>query len=64
MIQLNLCYGRQEVQKLQGHVLDAHTWVVCKVVVETMLLVVKQCIFNQIQEYWVLSNALKVPFKN
>ncbi len=46
---INICYGKQKIQKLQGHVLDAHTWAVYKMVVETMLLVVKQCIFNQTQ---------------
>jgi hypothetical protein len=36
---INLCYGR--IQELQGSVLDAHTWAICKVVVETMLPIVK-----------------------
>ncbi len=57
---INLCYGRQEVQKLQGRVPNAHTWVVFKMVAEIMLLVVKQCIFNQTRGYWLLSNALNV----
>ncbi len=40
--------------------LDAHTWVVCKVVVKIMFLVVKQRIFNQTQGYWLLFDALNV----
>jgi hypothetical protein len=46
-VAINLFYGVQETQKLQGHVPNAHTWAICKVVVETILLIVKQCIFNQ-----------------
>jgi len=38
---INLWYGTQEIQELQGHVLDAHTCAICKVVVEIMLHVVK-----------------------
>jgi hypothetical protein len=48
---INLCYERQETQELQGCVPNAHTWAICKVVFETMLLVVKQCILNQIRRY-------------
>jgi len=42
---------------LQGCVPNAHTWAVCEVV-ETLLPIVKQCIFNQTRGYWLLSNAL------
>jgi hypothetical protein len=50
---INLCYGKRETQELQGHVLDAHTWAICKVVVETKFFVVKQGIFPyQTQGYW------------
>jgi hypothetical protein len=44
---INLCYGRQETLELQGRILDAHTWVICKTITETMIPVVKQCIHNQ-----------------
>ncbi len=40
--------------------LDARTLAICKMVVETMLVVVKQCILNQTQGYWLLFNALNV----
>jgi hypothetical protein len=33
---------------------------VCKVVVEIVFFVVKQCIFNQTQGYWLFFNALNV----
>jgi hypothetical protein len=59
---INLCYGRQEVQELQGCVLDAHTWAICEVVVETLFPIVKQCILNQIQGHCLLSNALNATF--
>jgi len=39
---------------------DAHTWAVCEMVVETVFPIVKQCILNQTQGYWLLSNALNV----
>jgi len=42
----SLCDGRQEIQELQGRVLDAFTWAICKVVIEIMFPLVKQCIFN------------------
>ncbi len=38
---INLCYGKQENQELQGCVPNTHTWAVCKVVVETMHPIVK-----------------------
>ncbi len=57
---INLCDGRQKNLRLQGRVLDAHTWVVCKVVAKIMFLVVKQCILNQTQGYWLLFDALNV----
>jgi hypothetical protein len=58
---INLCYGKREIQKLQGHVLDAHTWAICRVVVETLFLVVKQCIFlYQTQGYWLFIGVVNV----
>jgi hypothetical protein len=57
---INLCYGRQKTQQLQGYVPNAHTWAICEVVVETLLPIVKQYILNQTQGYWLLSNALNV----
>jgi hypothetical protein len=33
---------------------------ICKVVIEIMFFVVKQCIFNQTQGYCLFSNALNV----
>jgi hypothetical protein len=56
----NLCDGKQEIQELQGRVLDAHTWAICKVVIEIMFPLVKQCIFNQTQGYRLLFDALNV----
>ncbi len=38
---INLCYGRQEIQKLQGCVPDTYAWAIRKVVVETMHPIVK-----------------------
>jgi hypothetical protein len=40
--------------------LNAHMWVVCKMVVETMLPFVKQCTFNQTEGYWLVIDALNV----
>jgi hypothetical protein len=37
---------------------DAHTWAVCNLVDKIMFLVVKQCILNQTQGYWLLFDAL------
>jgi hypothetical protein len=49
---VNLSYGRQEIQELQGCVSNAHTWTVCNVIDKIMFLVVKQCILNQTRKYW------------
>ncbi len=38
---INLCYGRQETLELQGHVLNARTWAIRKMVCETMLPIIK-----------------------
>ncbi len=59
---INLCYGRQEIQELQGCVLDTHAWAICKVVVETIHPIVKFCIFKQTWGYYLLSNALNDAF--
>ncbi len=59
---INLCYGKQKIQELQGHVSNAHTWTICKVVAKIMFHVVKQCIFNQTWEFYLLSNALNAIF--
>jgi hypothetical protein len=63
---INICYGKQETQELQGQVPDAHTWAICKVIVETMFLVVEQCIFlYQTQGYWLFFGvAISVCMQN
>lgn len=38
---INLCYGKQEIQELQGCVLDAHRWAIYKMVVKIMFTIVK-----------------------
>jgi hypothetical protein len=43
---MNLCYGRQEMVESQGCLPDAHTRAVSKAIIETMIPIVKQCIFN------------------
>ncbi len=48
--------------QLQGRVSNAHTSAVCKAITETMIPIVKQCIFNQIQGYQLLSDAVNVAF--
>jgi hypothetical protein len=40
--------------------LDAHTWLVCKMIIEVMFLVVNQRIFNETRGYRLLSNDLNV----
>ncbi len=40
--------------------LDAHTWAIYKMVVKTMFTIVKQCIFNETQQYWLFSNVINV----
>ncbi len=55
---INSCYGRQEIQELQGRVSNAHTWAICNVIDKIMFIVVKQCILNQTQRYWLFFDAL------
>jgi len=38
---INLCYGKQEIQELQGCVLNAHRWAIYKMVVKIMFTIVK-----------------------
>jgi hypothetical protein len=45
---INLCYGRQKMAELQGHLLDANPLAVSKAITKTMIPIVTQCIFNQI----------------
>jgi hypothetical protein len=59
---INLCYRRQETLELQGCILDAHTWVICKAIIETMIPIVKQCIHNQTRGPWLLFDALNATF--
>lgn len=46
--------------QLQGRVPNAHTWAVCKAIIETMIPIVKQCIL--IWRYWLLFDAMNVTF--
>jgi hypothetical protein len=41
-----------------GYVVDAHTWAIYKMVVKTMFTIVKQCILNETQQYWLFSNVI------
>jgi hypothetical protein len=43
---INFRFGRQETLELQGRIMDAHTWVICKGITKTIIHVVKQCILN------------------
>jgi hypothetical protein len=54
--------GGKKLKELQSCVPRAHTWAICEVVVETLLLIVKQCVLNQTRGYWLLSNALNAAF--
>jgi hypothetical protein len=53
-----LCYGQQQSLTLQGHVPSPQVWNIARVVVDTLAHVVQQCVLNQNQGYWLLSNAL------
>ncbi len=52
-----LCYGQQLSLALQGHVPSPQVWDIAQVVVDTLVHVVQQCVLNQNQGYWLLSNA-------
>jgi hypothetical protein len=52
-----LCYGQQQSLALQGHVPSPQVWDIAQVVVDTLVHVVQQCVLNQNQGYWLLSNA-------
>jgi hypothetical protein len=39
---------------------NAHTWAICEMVAKIMILIVKQCIFNQTRRHWLLFVALLI----
>jgi hypothetical protein len=56
---INICYQRQNLQ-LQSKVPCGKTWAMAIIVIETLNLVVKQCVLiNQTQGLWFLLNALQ-----
>ncbi len=55
-----LCYGRQQSLALQGHVPRPQDGAITQVVVDTLGLVVQQCVLNQSQGYLLPSNAFIV----
>ncbi len=56
-IAISICYGQQQVLHLFSRMLIGQTWVVAQAIVNTLFHVVKQCVLNQIQGHWLLSNA-------
>jgi hypothetical protein len=56
-----LCYGRQ-VAHLQARVLNGQTWAIARIMTKTLLPMVIQCILNQSNGFWLLSDALLVAF--
>jgi len=47
---------------LQSKVLDGQLWSIAKTITNTLMLVVKQCVLNQSQGYWLLLDALGSTF--
>jgi hypothetical protein len=56
-----LCYGRQ-VTHLQARVPNGQTWAIAHIMIKTLLPMVIQCILNQSNGFWLLSDALLVAF--
>jgi hypothetical protein len=61
MIAINMCYGHQAMH-LQARVLNGQTWAIVRTMIETLLHVVNQCILNQSNHFWLLSDALVYVF--
>jgi hypothetical protein len=56
-VMINLSYGRQIVH-LQACVFDCQTCAITHIMTEMLLPMVNQCILNQSNGFWLLSNAL------
>jgi len=61
MIVIDMCYGRQ-VTHLQAHVPNGQIWAIVHTMIETLLPVENQCILNQSNGFWLLSDALVDAF--
>jgi hypothetical protein len=61
-ITISICYGQQQVLHLFSRMLIRQTWVLTQAIVNTLFHVVKQCVLNQTQGYWLLPNAFTSSF--
>jgi hypothetical protein len=57
---ITLHYGKQQLLALQDHVLNLQVWVVSQIVVNTLRLVVQQCVLNQSWRYWFLLDVVAI----
>ncbi len=44
--------------RIASYVVDANTRAIYKMVVKSMFTIVKQCILNETQQYWLFSNVI------
>ncbi len=59
---ISICYGWQQALHLQSRVLDCQTWYIAQAIINTLMPIVKQCVLNQSEGYWLLSDALVSTF--
>jgi hypothetical protein len=56
---ITICYNCQSLH-LHAYILSNPTWAIVRALTKILNPIVKQCVFNQITSYWLLSNALYV----
>ncbi len=57
-----ICYGWHQMLHLQSRILDCQTWSIVQTITYTLMPIVKKCVLNQSQGYWLLLDALGSTF--
>ncbi len=57
-----ICYKQQQALHLQSKAPNCQTWSIAQAITYTLMPIVKQCVLNQSQSYWLLLDALGSAF--
>jgi hypothetical protein len=55
-----LCYSRQIVVRVSGHVRPPLTWHISQIIIDVLFSIVNACVLNQSHGHWLLSDALNL----
>jgi hypothetical protein len=59
---ISICFGQQQFLHLSFKVPSYQTWLIVKTIINTLFPILKQCVLNQNQGYWLLFDAFVYTF--